>query len=255
MTVSSELRNNVVIITGAGSGIGRAAALRLACSGVQMALVGRTSAKLESVAREIAAAGGSPSIHALNLTDVTSTRTVIDSVLDRLGRIYVLINAAGDTSVHRRLMSTRPDEVRSVIDANLLGAMYCTQAVVQAMLRARQGTIINLASMVGVRPSVHAGMAYSAAKAAVINFTQFLEAEFRNTGIRACAILPGEVDTPFLDKRPHPPDANARTKMITPEDVAEIIALVVRLPQRTTIPYVVIRPTIQRDVRSELESR
>ncbi len=95
-------------------------------------------------------------------------------------------------------------------------------------------------------------MVYSAAKAAVINFTGFLNIEFRNTGVRASVVIPGEIDTPILDKRPVPPSADARTTMATAEDVAEAITLIARLPGRATIPELTIRPTMLRDTSAEV---
>ncbi|HZF12268.1 MAG TPA: SDR family oxidoreductase [Thermoanaerobaculia bacterium] len=252
-TGDDGLAGRICVITGGGSGIGRATALRLARDGARVVLVGRTAAKLEAVRREVEALGGSVTVHALDIADLAAVQSMVQDVLARFQRIDVLVNNAGDGTLHRRLLTTTPQELRAMLDANLCGTIYCTQAVVPAMLAARQGTIINLASIAGAQPGVHSGMAYSAAKAAVINFTQFLEAEFRNRGLRVCVILPGEVDTPLLDKRPQPPDGGARSTMVAAEDVADVIACVVRLPQRATVREVVIRPTIQRDVRAELE--
>ena len=170
------------------------------------------------------------------------------SVLEKFGRIDVLVNNAGHSSPHRRLLTTPPEEIRSVIDSNLIGTIFCTQAVMPSMLEAREGTIINVSSLAGSNPGLVGGMVYSAAKAAVINFTGFLNAEFRNTGVRASVVIPGEIDTPILDKRPIPPSAEARTTMATAEDVAEAITLIARLPQRAAIPELTIRPTMLRDI-------
>ena len=94
-------------------------------------------------------------------------------------------------------------------------------------------------------------MSYSAAKAAVNNFTEFLNTELQNTGIRSSVVIPGEVDTPILDGRPIPPSAEARKMMVTAEDTAEAITLIARLPQRAAIPELVIRPTWVRDTSKE----
>lgn len=247
------LAGKVCIVSGGGSGIGRATALRVAEEGAGVVLVGRTATKLERVRREVEAAGGIAAVHSLDVADPEATRVMAQQVLARFGRVDVLINNAGEGSSHRRLSTTTPEEIRSVLDSNLLGTIYCTQAVVPAMLQAGRGTIINLASIVGLIPSVHAGMIYGAAKAAVINFSRFLEIELRNSNIRTCVVLPGEVDTPLLDRRPHPPDAAARATMITAEDVAAVIAFVAMMSQRASIRQIVIRPTFQRDVGAELE--
>ena len=121
------------------------------------------------------------------------------------------------------------------------------------MMQAEEGTIINVSSMAGVTPGLLGGMIYSAAKAAVINFTRFLISDLKNTGIRASVVIPGEVDTPILDNRPVPPDREARDTMVTMEDSAEAIALIARLPQRANIPELIIRPTFQRDSSGETQ--
>jgi NADP-dependent 3-hydroxy acid dehydrogenase YdfG len=239
------LKDQVCIISGGGSGIGRATALRIAVDGGKIALIGRTKSKLQKVQAEIARAGGKTTIHALDVTSVEATQAMMKDVLQEFGRIDVLVNSAGDISRHRTLLETTVEDIDLTIDSNVKGTIVLTQAVVPQMLAAHSGTIINVSSVVGITPSLISGVAYSAAKAAVINFTHYLNREFVNTGIRACVVVPGEVDTPFLDKRPNPPASDAREMMITAEDVAEAITLVARLPQRAMIPELVIRPTLQ----------
>lgn len=247
-----SLQNKVCIITGGGSGIGRSAALMMAREGARVMLAGRTASKVEEVKKEIESAGGAAGAFALDVADHEAVHRMVATVLDAYGRIDILVNNAGHSSPHRMLLTTTPEEVRSVIDSNLVGTVFCAQAVVPAMLKARQGTIINVASLAGVNPGMLGGMIYSAAKAAVINFTGYLNTELKNTGIRASVVIPGEVDTPILDKRPVPPSAQARATMVTAEDVAEAIMLIARLPQRTAIPELIIRPTMQRDTSKEV---
>ena len=177
---------------------------------------------------------------------------MVNEVLTKHGRVDVLVNNAGHSSPHRMLLTTTLDDLRSVYDSNLVGSVFCTQSVVPAMVDAGRGTIINVSSMAGVNASPLAGMSYSAAKAAVINFTAFLNAEYRNTGIRASVVIPGEVDTPILDGRPVVPSAEARETMVTAEDTAEAITLIARLPQRAAIPELIIRPTWLRDTSAEI---
>jgi len=176
----------------------------------------------------------------------------VESVLAEHGKIDILLNNAGHSSIHRKLLTTTSEEMKGVFDSNVLGSVLCAQAVVPAMLEAGEGTIINISSLAGVTPGLLAGMAYGAAKAGVINFTQFLNAELRNTGIRASVVIPGEVDTPILDKRPVNPSADARETMVTAEDAAEAITMIARLPSRAAIPELVIRPTYLRDTSAEV---
>ena len=246
------LNNSVCIITGGGSGIGRATALMMAEEGATVIAVGRTASKVEAVRDEILASGGKAEAHAVDVADKERVFGMVGDVLDRYGKVDVLVNNAGHSSPHRMLLTTTPEDLRSVYDSNLVGSVFCAQAVVPSMVEAGQGTIINVSSMAGVNASTLAGMSYSAAKAAVINFTAFLNSEYRNTGIRASVVIPGEVDTPIMDLRPVVPSAEARDTMVTAEDTAEAIMLIARLPQRAAIPELIIRPTWLRDTSAEI---
>ena len=247
-----SLRDKVCILTGGGDGIGRGTALMMAREGTKMALVGRTASKVEAVKAEIEAEGGTADAFGLDVSDFDGVRQMVEAVLERYGRVDILINCAGHSSPHRKLLTTTPEEIHGVIDSNLVGTIFCTQAVIPSMVEAKTGTIINISSMAGVQPGLMGGMVYSAAKAAVINFTEFINTEFKNTGVRASVVIPGEVDTPILDKRPVPPSDEARATMVTVEDTAEAITLIARLEDRTTIPELIIRPTYQRDSSKEV---
>ena len=246
------LKGKVCIITGGGSGIGRASALMMAEEGAVVVAVGRTYSKVEQVRDEIAAAGGTAEAYGVDVGDKDAVTEMVNEVIAKYGKVDVLVNNAGHSSPHRMLMTTTPEDLRTVMDSNLSGSVFCSQAVVPAMKEAGEGTIINVSSMAGVSASPLAGMSYSAAKSAVINFTAFLNAELRNTGIRASVVIPGEVDTPILDNRPVVPSAEARETMVTAEDTAEAITLIARLPQRAAIPELTIRPTWLRDTSAEV---
>ncbi len=249
-----SLQNKVCIITGGGSGIGRGVAIMMAQNGAKVALVGRTAAKVEAVRDKIIAGGGTALAFALDVADYDAVQKMAKDVLDAFGHIDVLVNNAGHSSHHRRLLTITPEEIRSVIDSNLIGTIYCTQAVAPAMLETKQGTIINVSSLAGVTPGPFSGLAYGPAKAAVINFTEFLNVDLRNTGIRASVVIPGEVDTPILGERPIPPSDETRAMMVDVEETSEVICLIASLPQRTNIPSLVIRPTMHRDMSKEVEA-
>ena len=152
-----NLNEQVCIITGGGSGIGRGAAIRLAQDGATVVIAGRTMTKLDAVAAEIETAGGTAATYTLDVADYPAVQKMADDVLEKFGRIDVLINNAGHSSLHRRLLNTTPEEVRSVIDSNLIGTFFCTQAVVPAMLKAKSGTIINISSLAAVTPGPFSG--------------------------------------------------------------------------------------------------
>ena len=247
------LKNKVCLITGGGSGIGRATANKMAKEGARIIVVGRTQTKIDETVSSIKKDGGYASGYATDVSDQALVDDLVSSVIQEHSKIDLLLNNAGHSSKHRRLTTTTATEIQSVIDSNLIGTIYCSQAVVPHMLSAEEGTIINVASIAGLSPSNLGGMIYSAVKAAVINFTGFLNDDLKNTGIRASVVIPGEVDTPILDNRPIPPDENARAKMVTAEDTAEAISMIARLPLRTNIPELQIRPTFVRDNSGEIE--
>ncbi len=247
-----RLKEQVCIITGGGSGIGRDAAIKMAQEGANVVIIGRTESKLESVISEIKSIDGTAASYALDVADYNAVQKMVDDVLEKFGQIDVLVNNAGHSSHNRRLLNTTPEETRSVVDSNLIGTFFCTQAVVPAMLKAKSGTIINISSLAAVTPGPFSGFAYGAAKAGAINFTEFLNNDLRNTGIRASVIIPGEVATPILDKRPIPPDSDARTMMVDVAETSAAILLIATLPARSNIPELVIRPTMHRDLTGEV---
>lgn len=247
-----RLKGKICIITGGGSGIGRAAAIAMTAEGARVVIVGRTVSKLESVKSEIASRNGTAVSYTLDVADFEAVAEMVADVMDRFGKIDILVNNAGHSSHNRRLLNTPPEEVREVVDSNLIGTFFCTKAVVPAMLDAEEGSIINISSLAAVTPGPFSGFAYGAAKAGVINFTEFLNTDLRNTGIRASVIVPGEVATPILDKRPIPPDRRARRTMVDVKEVSEAILLIATLPQRSNIPHLVIRPTMHRDMAGEI---
>lgn len=247
-----KLKDQVCIITGGGSGIGRDAAIKMSQEGAKIVIIGRTESKLHAVKAEVDAVGGTAMSCPLDVSDYNAVQQMADDVLDDFGKIDVLVNNAGHSSHNRRLLNTTPEEVRSVVDSNLIGTFFCTQAVVPSMLKAKFGTIINISSLAAVTPGPFSGFAYGAAKSGVINFTEFLNNDLRNTGIRASVIIPGEVATPIVDNRPIPPDAEALTMMVDVAETSEAILLIAALPPRSNIPELVIRPTMHRDMAGEV---
>jgi len=240
------VRDKVCIITGAGSGIGYGAAVMMADQGAKIGLVGRTASKVEAVRDEIKSKGGEALAFGLDVSDYDGVRAMTEQTLDAFGRIDVLINNAGHSSHHRRILTTPPEEIRAVIDSNLVGMMYCTQLVLPTMLEAGEGIVINVASLAGVSTSYLGGMIYSTVKAAVIHFTRFLTFELTNTGVRASVLIPGEVDTPIMDNRPVPPTSDDRTTMVGIDECADALTMMAGLPQRSNIAELIIRPTMQR---------
>lgn len=248
-----KLKNQVAIVTGAGTGIGRAAAKMLAAEGAKLFLVGRRIEPLNAVVAEIKASGGEATAHSADLVDGDAAAAVAKFALEAYGQIDILVNNAGFSSRVRSVKYVQPEEWESVFRINIDAVFRLTQACLPHMLSRSQGTIITTSSMAALKPGVLGGSPYSAAKAASLNFSHGLNSELRASGIRATAIVPAEVDTPILDGRPSPPDDEARKLMMQPEDVAACIHLAATLPLRTMIEEVVVSPTIPRDMSAEME--
>ena len=247
------LKNKVAIVTGAGTGIGRAAAKLLAADGAKVVLVGRRAEPLNSVVKEIADAGGEAVAHQADLVDGEQAAGVAEFTLKTFGQVDILVNNAGFSSKVRSVKYVQPDEWEAVFKVNVEAVYRLTQACLPDMLSRGEGTIITTSSMAALKPGVLGGSPYSAAKAASLNFSNGLNSELRASGIRATAIIPAEVNTPILDGRPAPPDDEARKIMMQPEDVARCIHLAATLPVRTVIEEIVVSPTIPRDMSAEME--
>ncbi len=238
-----KLEGKVTLITGAGSGIGRAAAVRLAQEGGSLVLVGRREAPLQETAGML---GGTDAlIQSADISDPASVDGVIRATLEKYGRLDVLVNAAGLNVPKRSLADCSIEDYQTVIAADLNGAFYLTRGFLQTMRRQGDGTVINIVSDSGWRGNNFAGVAYIAAKFGLRGLTEAINAEERQHGIRATSIYPGEVNTPILDRRPVPPPPEARAKMLQAEDIAECIALATLLPPRAIIEDLVVRPAIQ----------
>jgi NAD(P)-dependent dehydrogenase (short-subunit alcohol dehydrogenase family) len=171
-----------------------------------------------------------------------AVRTMADKVMAAFGCVEVLVNSAGTNAPRRALEVLSPEDYHAMMDANLNGAYYCVQAFLPGMRQRRSGTIINIVSDAGKQASPKAGPAYVMSKFGLAGLTQSINAEERGNGIRACAIFPGDIDTPLLDKRPQPPPSEARARMLRAEDVAECALLAIRLPAHAIVEELIIRP-------------
>ena len=233
--------SKIAVVTGAGSGVGRATAIKLAQSGWNVVLIGRTEETLRAT-RELAGAPNACTIARLRIGDLEATNKTAQEVLAKFGRIDLLVNAAGTNVPKRSLEVLSMADYHEMIDSNLNGAFYLVQAFLPTMRKQKSGTIVNIVSDAGKQASPKAGPGYVVSKFGMVGLTQAINAEERPRGIRACAILPGDIDTPLLNKRPAPPDPTARTKMLQPEDVAECVLLAANLPDRAVIEELLIRP-------------
>lgn len=191
------LTGHVALITGASQGIGRACALALAESGAQIALAARNEEKLAAVVKEIEGKGGQAGSFAMDVSNEDSVKAAVKSALERFGKIDILVNNAGITK-DTLLMRMKRADWDSVLQTNLGGAFFCTQAVISSMLKQRWGRIINVSSVFGQMGQV--GQAnYSASKAGLIGFTMAMAREVASRNITVNAVAPGYIETAMTE--------------------------------------------------------
>src|SRR4051812_27655102 len=193
----TSLNGRVALVTGASQGIGRSCAIALAKAGAKVALAARNEEKLKQAVEEIAAAGGEAAAFRIDVADEESIKAGVKGVLEKFGKIEILVNNAGVTRDTLVLRMKRADW-DTVINTNLTGSHLCTQAVMGSMLKQRWGRIINISSIFG--QTGQAGQAnYSASKAGLIGLTMAVAREVASRGITANAIAPGFIETAMTD--------------------------------------------------------
>ncbi len=235
--------NKSAVVTGGGSGVGQAVALKLAKQNWRVAILGR---RVESLQETIGLAGAEASritAYGCDIGDALAVTTIGKRILEEFDGVDVLVNAAGTNVPQRSLEVLALEDYEALIATNLNGAYYSVQAFLPHMRARNSGTIINIVSDAGLQASPKAGAAYVMSKFGLAGLTQSINAEERARNIRACAIFPGEINTPLLDKRPQPPDAQARARMLQPEDVADCTMFCINLPQHVLIEEMLVRPT------------
>ena len=234
--------NKTAVVTGAGSGVGQSIALKLAQQGWRVALVGR---RAEALGETVQLAGSFAKQFLVCPCDIGEQPVVAKmaaTVLAEFKDVEVLVNAAGTNAPRRSLEVLSLDDYHAMMNTNLNGAYYCVQAFLPQMRARQSGTIINIVSDAGKQASPKAGPAYVMSKFGLAGLNQAINAEERPHGLRACAIFPGDIDTPLLDKRPLVPDATARARMMKPEDIADCALLCINLPSRAVVEEMLVRP-------------
>ncbi len=227
-----SLQGRVALVTGAGKGIGKATALRLASEGVHVGLLARSESDLKAAADAISQSAGVRVAHVTaDISDRVSVEKAIAELTGTLGPIDLLINNAG-TAQFGTVSDMDPEEWERIVKVNLFGTYYVTRAVLPDMMQRNTGAIINVSSTSGQRGAATTS-AYSASKFGIMGFTESLMQEARRHNIRVTALTPSTVNTEMastIGLKIGPED-----RMLQPEDVAELITSILKLPERVFV--------------------
>ena len=234
---NNSLAGQIAVITGAGRGIGAAIAAKLAALGAIAVLCGRTRGPLESTAHAISKAGGQANPLPCDVTDLRSIEAAAAHVDQTLHRIDILVNNAGVGGFGGPLHQLAPESWDQVLNTNLRGVYYGIRAFAPMMIRAHSGHIINISSLAG-KNALPNGAAYAASKWGLNGLTYSVAEELRAHNIRVSVVCPGSVDT---ELSPH--TGKDKAKMLQPEDVAHVVAMLVTQAPQSFVSEILLRPT------------
>jgi NADP-dependent 3-hydroxy acid dehydrogenase YdfG len=237
-----KLTNQVVLVVGASSGIGRATAILFAREGARVMAAARREERLRTLQQEMAAEGATIEFAVADVSKVEDMEALVKQTEERLGPIDILVYNSGTNIKDRALTRLTPSLWDHMVTVNLSGAFYATQAALPGMRRRGAGHLIYVASISGLMPDV-SGAAYQAAKRGIVGMAHAIRVEEKENGIRTCAICPGLVDTEILVNRPVQPSAETLAMALQPGDVAEAILAVAKLPARVSVPEMQVMPT------------
>jgi NAD(P)-dependent dehydrogenase (short-subunit alcohol dehydrogenase family) len=229
------LANKVAVVTGATRGIGRSIAEALLAEGAAVAICGRTEAAVSRAVSELEGRGPVTG-RALDVRDHLEVGAFFQFVDEKLGGTDILVNNAG-LGIFRPVGELDVEEWRVTLDTNLSGVFYCSREAIPRMRHRGGGAIINISSLAGKNPFA-GGAAYNASKFGLNGFSEAMMLDHRHDGIRVTYVMPGSVDTDFS------PRSGRATWKIAPEDVAELVLTVLRMPARTTVSRIELRPSM-----------
>lgn len=234
--MSDPLNDQVAIVIGASSGMGRATALVLAQHGMTVAAAARRSDRLKELSSQ---RGIYPMT--CDVTDRNQVLQLMEDAYELRGRIDLLVYASGTNIPDRALGELSPARWQEMIDTNLTGAFHCTQAVVPHLRENGGGLIVYLSSAAVQRADV-SGVAYQASKHGLVGLAHGTRVEEKSHGIRTSVIFPGLCDTEILTKRPLPTPQDMLAQALAPEDVAATVLFLAKLPPRALVPELQLVP-------------
>lgn len=247
-----RLTGKIAWVTGAGTGIGEAAALALADEGATVVLSGRRPGPLEDVARRINQTG-SAHVQPADLTEAEQVQKVGAFIGSTFNRLDILVNNAGINIVERHWDKLTPESIDIMLKGNLSGALYCVTVALPFMRARKDGLLIHTASMAGRFIGGVAGPIYTVAKHGIVAMSHGLNMQECVNGIRSTVFLPGEVATPILDQRPNPVGPEVRARMVQPADCGDLIRYIACLPNHVVMNEVHLSPTWNRGYVAALQ--
>ncbi|MGA3186865.1 MAG: SDR family oxidoreductase [Bryobacteraceae bacterium] len=236
------LKNQTVLVVGASSGIGRSIAIQFAREGANVMASARRQQRLQALQDELAAENIDIGISAADAAIPAAMEELAARTVEQFEKIDVMVYATGTNTPDRAMARLTTKIWDELIGTNLNGAYYATRAVLPAMRERKSGHLIYIASISGLVPDV-SGAAYQASKRGMLGLAHAIRVEEKENGIRTCVVCPGLVDTEILDKRPVKPPQETLSKALQPEDVAEAVLFVAKLPARAAVPEMQIMPT------------
>ncbi|HTT69057.1 MAG TPA: SDR family oxidoreductase [Gemmatimonadales bacterium] len=246
--MSTGIEGKVVVITGASSGLGEAAARHLCAQGASVVLGARRADRLQALAKELTAQGGKALALATDVTDYEQVKRLVDTAVRTFGRIDVMLNNAG-LMPHSPLERLKIDDWNRTIDVGLKGVLYGIAAALPHMQRQKSGHIINVSSVAGhkVRPG---GVVYAATKTAVRVLSEGLRMEVKPYNIRTTIISPGAVATELVDSITEPDIRQGVREMtaemaLPAETFARMVAFAIGQPEQVDVNEILFRPTRQ----------
>ncbi len=237
------LKNQVVLVVGASSGIGRETAVLFAREGAGVMASARREDRLRQLQSSLAQEGHAIEISPADVSQPSAMEELAQLTRSRLGDIDIVVFSSGTNTPDRNLKRLKVDIWDRMVSVNLNGAYYLTRAVLPRMRERRSGYLIYVSSISGLAPDV-SGAAYQAAKRGLVGLAHAVRVEEKENGIRTCVVCPGLVDTEILALRPVKTPPETVAKALQPEDVAETILSVAKLPPRACVPELQVVPTL-----------
>ena len=250
-----RLAGKIAWITGAGSGIGEAAALALSNEGATVVLTSRRREPLERLAARIQQQGGDAHVQPADLMNAKSVQKIGEYIQQTFGRLDILVNNAGLNIRDRHWDKLTPEGIDELVNGNLTQALYCVTVALPFMRAQNDGVLIHTSSMAGRFIGGFSGPIYGAAKHGVVAMSHTINMEECLNGIRSTVFLPGEVATPILDKRPNPVGPEERARMVQPEDCGDLIRYIACLPKHVVMSEVMLAPTHNRTYVANLQRK